>query len=139
MFCLDNKEMIMSIIDQKKEDDILIPVYIKVGNKVYSILDIHDVINCSPSIFRVGFGSADSIFMKKRFPKKRLMDFDVPRIFRKFDEESQSTIEYILFETFYSDNNEDIDEEINKWCSILFSVAMESSEKHRKELLQSLQ
>ena len=139
MFCLDNKEMIMSIIDQKKEEDILIPVYVKVGNRVYSIIDIHNVINCSPAIFRVGFGSMDSIFMKKRFPKRRLIDFDEPRIFRKFDEESQNTIEYILFETFYSKNNEDIDEEINNWCSILFSVAMESSEKHRKELLQSLQ
>lgn len=137
MFCLENKEMIMSIIDQMKEDESLIPVYVRVGAKVYSIIDLGNVTNCSPSIFKVGFGSKDSIFMKKRFPKRRLIEFDNPRILNKFDEDTQSTIEYILFEASFSDGSDPIDDGINKWSSILLDVSLESSEKHRKELLQS--
>ncbi len=138
MFCLENKDMIMSIIDQRKEDAILIPVYVKVGNKVYSILDMEDIINCSPSIFKVGFGSSDSIFMKKRFPKKRLIEFDNPRIFGKFDEDLQCTTEYILFEASYSEGEDQIDDEINMWSSLLLDKAMKYSDEHRRKLLQSI-
>ena len=97
MFNVEDKEMIMNIINNRKVNELVIPLYVRVGNIRYSLFEVDEIPDCSPSIFKIGFGSSNSVFTRIKFPNDRLMYFSEAKLFNHFDEDKQILIQYITF------------------------------------------
>ena len=137
MFNVEDKEMIMSIIDNRKSDELVIPLYVKVGNQRYSLLEIEDIPDCSPSIFKVGFGSSNSVFNRLKFPNNQLMYFSESRLFNHYDEDKQIMIQYIMFESSeVEDDRSVLNDNINKYYNILLDYVMSCVFKNKKERIK---
>ena len=50
MFDINDKETIMKLIDKRKPEELIIPLYVRVGKDIYSLLEIKSIPDCSPSI-----------------------------------------------------------------------------------------
>ena len=137
MFNVEDNELIMKIIDARKDDELVIPLYIKVGNAVYSIFDVNEIQYCSRSIFKIGFGSSSSVFSKMKFPNDKLLQFSNARLFNHFDDDKQINVQYIVFE---SDNVEDdntiLSSNINDYYDMLFEYVMECVEINKRERIK---
>lgn len=137
MFNVEDKEMIMSIINNRKSDELVIPLYVKVGNQRYSLLEIEDIPDCSPSIFKVGFGSSNSVFNRLKFPNNQLMYFSESRLFNHYDEDKQIMIQYIMFESSeVEDDRSVLNDNINKYYNILLDYVMSCVFKNKKERIK---
>lgn len=136
MFNINDKDMIVSIIEKRNKGDMLIPVYLKVGNTAYSLLEVDDIPDCSPSIFKVGFGTSISVFTRNKFPKNELINFSSPTLFTRFDDDKQTAVEYILFESADMPDGKPIYDEINKWYDILLDYVMKKVDINKKERIK---
>ena len=137
MFNVEDKEMIMSIINNRKSDELVIPLYVKVGNQRYSLLEIEDIPDCSPSIFKIGFGSSNSVFTRIKFPNDKLMYFSEAKLFNHFDEDKQILIQYITFESSdVEDNDTLLNKNINMYYDMLLEYVMENVDKNKKERIK---
>jgi hypothetical protein len=136
MFNINDKDMVVSIIEKRNKGDMLIPVYLKVGNTAYSLLEVDDIPDCSPSIFKVGFGTSISVFTRNKFPKNELINFSSPTLFTRFDDDKQTAVEYILFESADMPDGKPIYDEINKWYDILLDYVMKKVEINKKERIK---
>ena len=137
MFNVEDKEMIMSIINNRKSDELVIPLYVKVGNQRYSLLEIEDIPDCSPSIFKVGFGSSNSVFNRLKFPNNQLMYFSESRLFNHYDEDKQIMIQYIMFESSeVEDDRSVLNDNINKYYNIILEYVMSCVSKNKKERIK---
>ena len=127
----------MSIINNRKSDELVIPLYVKVGNQRYSLLEIEDIPDCSPSIFKVGFGSSNSVFNRLKFPNNQLMYFSESRLFNHYDEDKQIMIQYIMFESSeVEDDRSVLNDNINKYYNILLEYVMSCVSKNKKERIK---
>lgn len=136
MFNINDKDMVVSIIEKRNKGDMLIPVYLKVGNTAYSLLEVDDIPDCSPSIFKVGFGTSISVFTRNKFPKNELINFSSPTLFTRFDDDKQTAVEYILFESADMPDGKPIYDEINKWYDILLDYVMKKVDINKKERIK---
>lgn len=136
MFNINDKDMVVSIIEKRSKGDMLIPVYLKVGNTAYSLLEADDIPDCSPSIFKVGFGTSISVFTRNKFPKNELINFSSPTLFTRFDDDKQTAVEYILFESADMPDGKPIYDEINKWYDILLDYVMKKVDINKKERIK---
>jgi hypothetical protein len=136
MFNINDKDMVVSIIEKRNKGDMLIPVYLKVGNTAYSLLEVDDIPDCSPSIFKVGFGTSISVFTRNKFPKNELINFSSPTLFTRFDDDKQAAVEYILFESADMPDGKPIYDEINKWYDILLDYVMKKVDINKKERIK---
>ena len=137
MFNIEDKDTIMKLIDCRDKGELVTPVYVRVGNNKYYLSEMDEIQNCSPSIFKVGYGSSNSVFIRNKFPKSKLIDFIDPSIFLNFDEEEQCTTEYFIFESTDIDyDRTDLTNEINKWYHILLDHVMEHVEVLKKERIK---
>lgn len=133
MFNIEDKETIMKLIDIRNKDELVVPVYLRVGNNTYYLSEVDEITSCSPSIFKVGFGSSDSVFIRNKFPKNKLINFTNPRTFTNFNEEEQCATEYITFESSYLEyDRTDLTNEISRWYFILLDYTMTHVEKNKK-------
>lgn len=137
MFNIEDKETIMKLIDCRSNDEVIIPIYISIGNKKYLIVDMDEIETCSPSIFKIGFGSSDSVFIRNKFPKNKLIDFSNSKVFSQYDEDKQCVIEYYVFESSDIEyDRTDLTNEINKWYHTLLDHVMEHVEIVKKERIR---
>ena len=133
MFNIEDKETIMKLIDIRNKDDLVVPVYLRVGNNTYYLSEVDEITSCSPSIFKVGFGSSDSVFIRNKFPKNKLINFTNPRTFTNFNEEEQCATEYITFESSYLEyDRTDLTNEISRWYFILLDYTMTHVEENKR-------
>lgn len=133
MFNIEDKETIMKLIDIRNKNELVVPVYLRVGNNTYYLSEVDEITSCSPSIFKVGFGSSDSVFIRNKFPKNKLINFTNPRTFTNFNEEEQCATEYITFESSYLEyDRTDLTNEISRWYFILLDYTMTHVEKNKK-------
>lgn len=137
MFNIEDKETIMKLIDCRSNDEVIIPIYISIGNKKYLIVDMDEIETCSPSIFKIGFGSSDSVFIRNKFPKNKLINFSNSKVFNQYDEDKQCVIEYYVFESSDIEyDRTDLTNEINKWYHTLLDHVMEHVEIVKKERIR---
>jgi hypothetical protein len=137
MFNIEDKETIMKLIDCSSNDEVIIPIYISIGNKKYLIVDMDEIDTCSPSIFKIGFGSSDSVFIRNKFPKSKLINFSNSKVFSQYDEDKQCVIEYYVFESSDIEyDRTDLTNEINKWYHTLLDHVMEHVEIVKKERIR---
>lgn len=139
MFNIEDKETIMKLIDCRSNDEVIIPIYISIGNKKYLIVDMDEIETCSPSIFKIGFGSSDSVFIRNKFPKSKLINFSNSKVFNQYDEDKQCVIEYYVFESSDIEyDRTDLTNEINKWYHTLLDHVMEHVEIVKKERIRKI-
>ena len=139
MFDITNQEMVSKLINQRGKDEIVTPVCVKVGNNYYSLLEMDEINDCSPSIFKICFGTSDSVFIRKKFPKNRLFDFNDVKIFKIFDDDKQCLVEYITFDASdMIDDDSELIKEINKWYELLLEYVMKKVEVNKKERIKRI-
>lgn len=137
MFNVEDKEMIMNIINNRKVNELVIPLYVRVGNIRYSLFEVDEIPDCSPSIFKIGFGSSNSVFTRIKFPNDRLMYFSEAKLFNHFDEDKQILIQYITFESSdVEDDGSILNENINRYYDILLEYVMSHVEINKKERIK---
>ena len=137
MFNVEDKEMIMNIINNRKTNELVIPLYVRVGNIRYSLFEVDEIPDCSPSIFKIGFGSSNSVFTRIKFPNDRLMYFSEAKLFNHFDEDKQILIQYITFESSdVEDDGSILNENINRYYDILLEYVMSHVEINKKERIK---
>ena len=139
MFNIEDKDLIMKLINMRDKDEIIIPIYIRIGNNMYDLTEVDEIETCSPSIFKVGFGSSDSVFVRNKFPKNRLINFNNAKIFNHFDEDKQCAVDYFVFESSFMELNDGIlSDDINYWYNILLDYVMKHVEVVKKERIRKM-
>lgn len=137
MFNVEDKETIMNIVNNRKENELVIPLYVRVGNIRYSLFEVDEIPDCSPSIFKIGFGSSNSVFTRIKFPNDKLMYFSEAKLFNHFDEDKQILIQYITFESSdVEDDGSILNENINRYYDILLEYVMSHVEINKKERIK---
>ena len=142
---LTDKEFQKTLIDSRDDSMYLIPMYVIVCNKKYSILDI-DMIKdrVSETLFKVGFGTSHSIISKpNNFPTGLFYNFNVTPLFTDTNEETDiSTNYFVLEESAFDDYDVETEEnpilskiydEINTWIQRLYDMYRECLDNTQTE------
>ena len=123
----------------RDDDEIVIPLYIQIYGKKYSLLELDTVKKrFSRSAFKVGYATADALFMDNSFPVNRIGDFDLVNTFTEYDESMERQIRYTVFESGDVDVKEDdkLGEEIHMYFECLFNNVKERVDAHFKSLIE---
>lgn len=138
MFDFDNKEWIMKIVNMRDEDQIIIPLYVQIYGKKYSLLELDQIkVRFVEGAFKVAYGTADALFMPNSFPVNRVRDFDIINVFTEYDNVKDRTIRYMTFESGDVDVKEDnkLDEQIHMYFEALFNRVKEIVNSYFKSLI----
>ena len=141
MFDVNNTDMIKTFIDLRdlSKGDIVIPVYLLIGNTPYAITEIDDIEYCSSSMIKVVFGSSNSVFKPYGFPASDLIRFSNVKRFSHYDEDKQFTTDYVLFESDGIDEpTNPLDENINKWYNLISDKILKIVEIKRRNRLKHI-
>lgn len=126
---MSDEEFIKTLVESRDPNNFVIPLYVKVANKEYALLDMNDIqMKVSKSAFKVGFASKYSITeINDSFPTKLLYNFNIMNHFIVTDPETKFNTEYIILEESYFDEMSDdsllnkIYEEMNRWIDLLYN------------------
>lgn len=137
---LTDKEFQKTLIDSRDDSMYLIPMYVIVCNKKYSILDIDKIKDrVSETLFKVGFGTSHSIISKpNNFPTALFYNFNVTPLFTDTNAETDISTNYFVLEESVFDDVESeenpvlakIYEEINSWIQRLYDMYRECIENN---------
>ena len=142
---LTDKEFQKTLIDSRDDSMYLIPMYVIVCNKKYSILDIDSIKpRVSETLFKVGFGTSHSIISKpNNFPTGLFYNFNVTPLFTDTNEETDiSTNYFVLEESAFDDYDVETEEnpilskiydEINTWIQRLYDMYRECLDNTQTE------
>lgn len=137
---LEDRNWIRTVVDMRDADAIVIPLYIQIYGKKYSILDMNSIKKrFAPSAFKIGYGTADSMFMKNSFPVNRINEFDLIDTFYEYDSENDINVRYTVFESGDVDDTESnkLNEEIHMYFDLLFNNVKENVDAYFKSLIDS--
>ena len=96
---------IKDIIKSRDEDSYVIPLYVKIYNKTYDMLELDTIKEYDESSFKVGFGSSTKLLMKNSFMDKYKFEFDFVDKFEHYDYEENKAVSYIIFESYNVDSD----------------------------------
>lgn len=141
MFDMNDKEKIMKLINMRDEDQIIIPLYVQIYGKRYSILELNDIkVRFTEGAFKIGYGTADALFMTNAFPIKRIHDFDIISVFTEYDDDTNRAIRYMVFESGNIDlpdvdENDKLSEEICACFDMLYVHTKGIVDKYIKNII----
>jgi hypothetical protein len=128
----------MKIVNMRDEDQIIIPLYVQIYGKKYSLLELDQIkVRFVEATFKVAYGTADALFMPNSFPVNRVRDFDIINVFTEYDNVKDRTIRYMTFESGDVDVKEDnkLDEQIHMYFEALFNRVKEIVNNYFKSLI----
>jgi hypothetical protein len=137
----DDKEWIKKLVNMRDEDQIVIPLYVQIYGKKYSLLELDTIkVRFSEGAFKIGYGTADSLFMPNSFPINRIRDFDVITVFTEYDNEKDRTIRYMVFESGNIDlpdveEKDKLSEEICSYFDMLYTHVKDVVDGYFKALI----
>lgn len=99
MFIKDDQDAIVRMINAKRNDAYLVPVYIRSYNDTFLLDELDQVVNLDQSGMHVGFGIKFSMFEKKQFPIELFEHFPCVTAFTRHDESINTDVKYFIFET----------------------------------------
>lgn len=147
-FMFEDKDYIKNLVNQRDDDQIVIPLYIQIYGKKYSLLELKDVkVRFTEGAFKVGYGTADALFMPNSFPVKRINDFDVITVFTEYDNVKDRTIRYMVFESgnidppadeyinFDTEENDKLSEQIRTYFEMLYNHTKNVVDEYFKSLI----
>lgn len=140
-FNIDDHARIAELINNRKEDAFVMPLYLKVYNTIYDIRDIKEIKSFSPSGFKIGFGACNSLFSKNNFPTQYIYNFGNVNVFTEYNEKYNSDNRYIVFESSSIDDESKlaehpIFEQINYYYELFKNYLLEISDSYRKEIIE---
>lgn len=131
MFDSTNIDYIKRVINSRESYEYIIPLYVKIFNKNFSILELDDIDNYDSSTFKIGFGSSISILSKNSFISKFIYEFNFIQRFNEYNYEENCDTAYIIFESGYVDNSSVMHEQINQYVDILSNKVKEVYDNNR--------
>lgn len=131
MFDSTNIDYIKNVINSRESDEYIIPLYVKIFNKTFSILELDDIDNYDSSTFKIGFGSSISILSKNSFISKFIYEFNFIQRFNEYSYEENCDTAYIIFESGYVDDSSVMHKQINQYVDILGNKAKEVYDNNR--------
>lgn len=135
----NDREYIKKIVNMRDEDSIVIPLYVQIYGNKCSLLDLDTIKKrFSRSAFKVGYATADALFMNNSFPVNRIGEFDLVNTFTEYDESMERQIRYTVFEAGDVDvkENDKLSEEIHMYFECLFNNVRERVDAHFKSLIE---
>lgn len=137
----EDKDYIKNLVNQRDDDQIVIPLYVQIYGKKYSLLELKDVkVRFTEGAFKVGYGTADALFMPNSFPINRIRDFDVITVFTEYDDKKDRTIRYMVFESGNIDlpdveEEDKLSEEICSYFDMLYTHVKDVVDDYFKSLI----
>lgn len=137
----EDKDYIKNLVNQRDDDQIVIPLYVQIYGKKYSLLELKDVkVRFTEGAFKVGYCTADALFMPNSFPINRIRDFDVITVFTEYDDKKDRTIRYMVFESGNIDlpdveEEDKLSEEICSCFDILYTHVKDVVDDYFKSLI----
>ena len=137
----EDKDYIKNLVNQRDDDQIVIPLYVQIYGKKYSLLELKDVkVRFTEGAFKVGYGTADALFMRNSFPINRIRDFDVITVFTEYDDKMDRTIRYMVFESGNIDlpdvgEEDKLSEEICSYFDMLYTHVKDVVDEYFKSLI----
>jgi len=137
----EDKDYIKNLVNQRDDDQIVIPLYVQIYGKKYSLLELKDVkVRFTERAFKVGYGTADALFMPNSFPINRIRDFDVITVFTEYDDKMDRTIRYMVFESGNIDlpdveEEDKLSEEICSYFDMLYTHVKDVVDDYFKSLI----
>jgi len=139
MFDINNHEFISKVIKSRSDSQYIIPLYVKVYNETYSILELNTMTQYNPASFKVGFGSSVSLFTKKPFPNAYVFEFDMVSIYNEHDDETGSNTRFMVFETSDVDPTvSDFHKQLHEYYVMLSNHINGIVSVYKKEMLKEL-
>lgn len=133
-------EWVKKVINMR-DDKIVIPLYVQIYGEKYSLLKLDTIKKrFSPSAFKIGYGTADALFMENSFPVDRIHDFDIVTVFTEYDNQQERTIRYLVFESgdidlSESDDNDKLSHEISEYFGMLYDRVKNIVDEYFKSLI----
>lgn len=144
----EDKDYIKNLVNQRDDDQIVIPLYVQIYGKKYSLLELKDVkVRFTEGAFKVGYCTADALFMPNSFPINRIRDFDVITVFTEYDDKKDRTIRYMVFESgnidppadeyvnFDMEENDKLSEQIRTYFEMLYNHTKNVVDEYFKSLI----
>jgi DNA replication protein DnaD len=134
-----NQDYIVKVIQSRNKTQYIIPIYVKVYNNIFSMLQLGDMWDFNPSAFKVGFGAVSSLFDKKSFPTQYAFDVDIKASFNVHDDTTGENVRYVVFES--SDVDPEISEfhnEIHQYYGMLNDYIGNMVSAYKKEMLRKI-
>ena len=139
----NDREYIKRLVNLRDDDEIVIPLYIQIYGKKYSLFELDDIkLRFTPSAFKIGFCTADSMFMKNSFPVSRIRDFDIVDVFTEYVDEDNIVIRYTVFESGdvevddkFTDNEKRVYDQIHSYFDMLYTHVRDQVDEHFKSLI----
>lgn len=131
-----SKENAFKLMKARNDNEILIPVYVIVGDEKYSLSDIKSIAYCSRSIFKVGFVTGVSLFGKNNFPENRLFEFDNQKLYTEFDIDRNVEYKCYVLETGLLIKNDAFAKDVNNWIDLIFEKIMANVNEIKKERIK---
>lgn len=146
MFDFDNQDRIQLLIQRRKEDAYITPLYVKIFDRYYSMNQLSEITDFNLSAYKIGFGADYSLFDKHSFPIQLIDQFDCVKTFEVHDEDTDVATRYYVLETFYSRDGEYIHKEgynvihnqIQYYSNMLTDYLIQQYESIRKKRLEEL-
>ena len=98
MFIKEDYDAVMQMINAKRSDAYLVPVYVRHYNDTFLLEELRTITGFDPA-FHVGFGIKISMFEKKQFPIALFEHFPCITTFTRHDETINTDVKYFVFET----------------------------------------
>lgn len=134
MFNIDNEKYITSMVDMREDNQYVIPLYVKMYKERYSLDELNQITDFSPSGFKVGFGSNINPFSSNSFITEFILDFDVVRTCTG---ENNLSGKYIVFESGYVNNDTLMHDQINSYVQLLESHIKDNISKIKQNIAES--
>lgn len=137
----EDKDYIKNLVNQRDDDQIVIPLYVQIYGKKYSLLELKDVkVRFTEGAFKVGYCTADALFMPNSFPINRIRDFDIITVFTEYDDKKDRTIRYMVFESGNIDlpdveEEDKLSEEICSCFDMLYTHVKDVVDEYFKSLI----
>ena len=137
----EDKDYIKNLVNQRDDDQIVIPLYVQIYGKKYSLLELKDVkVRFTEGAFKVGYCTADALFMPNSFPINRIRDFDIITVFTEYDDKKDRTIRYMVFESGNIDlpdveEKDKLSEEICSYFDMLYTHVKDVVDDYFKSLI----
>ena len=135
MFDLTERDYIKAVIDSREEDKYVIPLYVKIYNNTYSLLELDKIEEYDERSFKVGFGSSTKLLMKNSFLDRYRYELEFIDKFEHYDYEENKGVSYIIFESggvdYYTSN---MHKQINSYIDALNERIKSICEKNHKPI-----
>ena len=122
----------------RKEDAYVMPMYISLYNEKYSLDELETIKNYSPNSIKVGFVSVLSMKDNKSFCLNSIYEVNNVQTYSEYDNDNNTDIKYIVFDTGYIDGNNEMYNQINYYVKIfdeyIKNIVLQYRNKLREEL-----